>query len=478
MSEPAFKLSELVRQIEGVIHRSFGSQHYWVIAEVSGHKYYPNNDRHYLDLIEKVEGSNTETAKVKAKAWIEGSKSISRFEEATGQKFENGLSVLVKIKIEYHIVHGLSVTIYDIDPAFTLGNIARQRQHVLQTLLASEAEHIQLVDGEYITRNKRLKLPVVLQKIALIASPNSEGYIDFMHTLSENDHQYKFHVDIYHSSVQGKDAENELVNTFLKIHQTAIHYDCVVLIRGGGARTDFLVFDTYPLSRIVARFPIPVITGLGHHNDVSIVDMMAHTSTKTPTQSAEFIIGWNRRFESELVSMQHLVSIKAQQVLRRSFNSLNTVQNIVGNRASGIFKKYAESLVAIRHVLHVSSHRRLSSQSYRILQHQEELKARSNRLIYDSKAELHEYMIDLKSYTDRLIRNRSLNLGQLEVLMSYADPVRVLKRGFAIIKKDHKIISQSTSIAVHDELEIVMDDSTIKTLVTSKEKTNGNKAEL
>lgn len=470
------KLSELARIVEGVISNSFSNQLYWVVAEVSGHKYYPDNDRHYLDLIEKVEGSNVEAAKVKAKAWLEGSRNIIKFEQATGQKFGNGLSVLVRVKVEYHIVHGLSVTIYDIDPSFTLGNIARQRQLVLQTLLASETEHIRLVDGEYITRNKRLRLPIVLQNIALIASPNSEGYIDFMHTLTSNNHGYRFNVHIYHSSVQGKEAENELVNTFLKIHASGVNYDCVALVRGGGARTDFLVFDTYSLSRIVARFPIPVITGLGHHNDVSIVDLMANTSTKTPTQCAEFIIDANRRFEADLVSVRHQLTIRSQQLLRRSFNLMNHLQNVVGNRSSYLFKKHADDLQKLKHTLQLSSLNRVSKQTLRLSEFRMILASGAQVTFRENVKLLGNIKARLDADSTRMIKDHVQRLQQLNTFVSYADPVRVLKRGFAIIEKNGKILSSAISIKVDDELNIVMDKTIINTKVTSKQNTDGHKA--
>src|SRR5690606_8737730 len=180
----------------------------------------------------------------------------------------------------------------------SLGNLERLRKETLRRLLQENPDHVALVDDQYITRNKQLRLNCVIQRIALIGSPRSEGYTDFVHTIDHNQFGYRFAIDYYYSAVQGVSAEQELVSTLIKVYEKSkdVPYDCVVITRGGGAKTDFLVFDTYALSRVVARFPIPIITGIGHHKDVSIVDMMAHTLTKTPTKAAEFILAHNRAF--------------------------------------------------------------------------------------------------------------------------------------------------------------------------------------
>src|SRR5690606_28233649 len=185
------------------------------------------------------------------------------------------------------IVYGLSLTLIDLDPNFTLGNLERLRKETLRRLVQENPDHVSLVKDQYVTRNKQLKLNCVIQRIALIGSPRSEGYTDFVHTMDHNQFGYTFAIDYYYSAVQGVSAEHELVKTLLQVYEKSKQspYDCVVITRGGGAKTDFLVFDTYALSRIVARFPIPIITGIGHHKDVSIVDLMAHTPTKTPTKA-------------------------------------------------------------------------------------------------------------------------------------------------------------------------------------------------
>ncbi|HEX8515170.1 MAG TPA: exodeoxyribonuclease VII large subunit [Bacteroidia bacterium] len=294
------KLSDLTKKVEEAIKNTFGSEFYWIVAEISTHKFYPNNDRHYFEFIEKVEGEMDPVAKVKGVSWQSGSQCIKLFEKDTGQVFTNGVQVLVKVKVEYQSAFGLQLVLLDIDSSFTLGNLEKQRRETLERLVKENPDSIKKIGEEYFTKNKAIKLNAVIQNIAIIGSPNSEGYTDFTHTITNNQFHYKFAIDIYQSSVQGMEAEKELVNKLVFVFQNSTKYDCVVIIRGGGAKTDFLVFDTYNLARAVARFPIPIITGLGHHKDVSVVDLMVHTSTKTPTKAAEFIISHNRAFEDSI----------------------------------------------------------------------------------------------------------------------------------------------------------------------------------
>ena len=280
-------LSELASKIRGVISDSFSGKHFWVVAEISGHKFYKESNRHYLDLVEKLSGQNSETAKIRTTVWSESAAKIRNFEEQTGQQFKDGLQVLVMVRVEFHIVYGLSLFIEEIDHSFTMGNLQRQRLLTLKKLVDESQGKIRYENGVYHTPNKACVLKSVLQKIALVASANSEGLHDFMNNIRHNKFGYTFQIDHYQSSVQGAVAENELKRTMIRIYESGIQYDCVVIIRGGGAKTDFLAFDTYGISLAVARFPIPVITGIGHFRDVSVTDLMAHVSTNAPTKAAE-----------------------------------------------------------------------------------------------------------------------------------------------------------------------------------------------
>lgn len=433
-------LSELNQKIEDHINLHFSDLFFWVVAEVSSHKFYQNSDRHYFDLVEKSKDSNIETAKIKAKSWHDGSEAIKIFEEKTGQKFQNGLQVLVQVKVEYHKIYGLSLTLYNIDSSYTLGNIERQKQATLLKLVTENADFIRLINNEYYTKNKQLIIPSVIQKIALIASPNSEGYHDFIHTLLNNQFKYTFRVDHYFSSVQGGDAERELVNKLINIYESKVEYDIVVLVRGGGAKIDFMVFDSYMLSKAVAKFPIPIITGIGHHQDVSIVDLMAHTSTKTPTKVAEFIIANNRSFEDKVAVLEKKLIINLQKTIQSNQEFLQSSRNTINLYTYEVIKHHSIRLNSLR----------------------QDLLSASNYNIKSNHKDLGNLKLSLVSNANILLKNQFNALKNIEILNKTADPRNILKRGFSILTKDGKIVFKHEDLKQMKDINIETFESEIE----------------
>lgn len=453
---PHIKLSDLTKKVSQVINQSFGSDFYWIIAEVSGHKFYPNQDRHYFDFVEKIENSNSETAKVKGIAWSSGSVAIKFFQKETGQQFTNGLQVLVKVKVEFNIIYGLQLILHDIDQSFTLGNLEKQRRETLLRLVNDNADFIKLIDEEYITTNKKTKLNFILQHIALIASPNSEGYADFVHTMNNNQFMYKFKIDNYFSSVQGIEAEREIVNTLISIYNAQKQYDCVVIIRGGGAKTDFLVFDSYSLARAVAKFPIPVITGIGHYKDVSIVDLMANTNTKTPTKSAEFIIAHNRAFEDAVMQFQKSIIIKTQQTLGNSRQRINFINTLIINKSRTLINHHNEELLNFHH----------------------QISLRPKMIIGNKIKDLENLKENLNGYSKKYLLSKDMALSHYVSLIKIMNPVNILKRGFALVSQKGKIIIDAKNIQPGSQLTITLSDVDINTTVNSKTNSNGSNFNL
>lgn len=488
------KLSDLTKKVRQTIQEAFGDQTFWIVAEVSGHKFYPDSDRHYFDLVEKIESSNTETAKVKANSWERGSRQIALFEQTTGQKFGDGLQVLACVKVNYHIVYGLSLTLVDLDPNFTLGNLERLRKETLRRLLQENPDHVALVDDQYITRNKQLRLNCVIQRIALIGSPRSEGYTDFVHTIDHNQFGYRFAIDYYYSAVQGVSAEQELVSTLIKVYEKSkdVPYDCVVITRGGGAKTDFLVFDTYALSRVVARFPIPIITGIGHHKDVSIVDMMAHTLTKTPTKAAEFILAHNRAFEEQVLNFQNRIIIRSQQWLASHTRNLNQqkssiaqvvpallsarreklhdVRNAITRRPSLLINQRDTHLLKTQQAIINCSRHILNKRSTEVNAVYHALVMRPKEITSRRRIELDTTIRYLGIYSSRFLKSQGVFLQHQQSLMRMMSPANILKRGFAIVSIDDRIITKSSDIEIGSNISIQLDKTDFNATVNTKTK--------
>ena len=465
---PHIKLSELSHRIEDVLKQHFSVQFFWVVAEVSGHKFYASNARHYFEFVEKAEGMHEPLAKFRAVAWSAGSESIRKFEEATLQQFTNGIQVLARVKVEYHAVHGLTLVLQEVDQFYTLGNLEKQRLEILHRLVVENADAISKHGDEYITKNKRLQFVQVIQVIAVVGSPNSEGFVDFMHTLDSNQYGYHFTKDIYQSTVQGQFAEAELVQTLVKVYESKKNYDAVIIIRGGGAKTDFLAFDTYRLARTVARFPIPIITGIGHHKDVSITDMMAHTSTKTPTKAAEFIISHNRQFEDAVLELQGQVVIKAQQLLAKQNELLSRHKLILVNNSRLLMHGHLSDLQQRSKNITTAAKALLTSKQFLLQKDEHRLSSAPVLQFSKLRNELQASAERIKTGSKFRLMNQQQNLQQITRVIAVMHPDNVLKKGFAIISQHNKIIADAAAIEEGSDITLTTEKFELTTTVKNK----------
>jgi exodeoxyribonuclease VII large subunit len=267
----------------------------WVVAEISELK--ENRNGHcYLELVEK-EG-NEITARARATIWSYTFRILKPyFETTTGQFFTFGLKVLVQVSVEYHPAYGLSLNIKDIDPAYTIGDMALQRKEIIERLQN---------EGVF-EMNKELELPLVPQKIAVISSKTAAGYQDFMNQLENNPMGIKFYTHLFEAYMQGADAVPTIISALDRIFEYEEFFDAVAIIRGGGATADLSSFDSYDLAFHVTQFPLPVVTGIGHEKDDTIIDLVAHTRMKTPTAVAEFFISGAERFYERLTGLEEEV---------------------------------------------------------------------------------------------------------------------------------------------------------------------------
>ena len=302
-------LFELTNQINQTIRLSFNTP-MWIRAEISELRENPGGHC-YLELIEKDSASDVLLAKTKATIWSNTYRMLKPyFESSTGQPLRAGLNVLVAVNVEFHGVYGFSLNIRDIDPTFTIGEMAARRLRIIRQL---EAEGI-------VEMNKLLILPELPQRIAIISAATAAGYDDFCDQLSNHPSHFAFHTRLFPAIMQGEQAEASIIAALEEIYANIDWFDAVVIIRGGGATTDLACFDSYDLALNCAQFPLPIIAGIGHQRDVSILDIVAHTSLKTPTAVAEFLIGNLKQAENRVLNIlseiHFVVRTKIEKELR------------------------------------------------------------------------------------------------------------------------------------------------------------------
>ncbi|NOT49715.1 MAG: exodeoxyribonuclease VII large subunit [Chitinophagaceae bacterium] len=471
------RLSELNAKINNVIETAFNSQSFWVIADITNHTFRPQKNYHNFELVEKDPHSNNIIAKVSGKAWGNGTTRIKNFEQVTGQKFTNNINVLVQVKVTFHSVYGLSLEVIEIDTNFTLGVLEQQRQATLEKLVA-ENDFIQKVGDSYFTRNNQLKLPSVIQHIAVISSKTSAGGEDFKHTLQNNPFGYLFFIDDYYTVVQGESNAEQFLSKLIEVFQSHKPYDAVIITRGGGAQTDFLIFDNYNIGRAVAKFPIPIITGIGHQKNETIADLMAHTQTKTPTKAAEFIIAHNKAFEDAIISFQKTILIKSQQLFSIHFQSLSALNSTIVNNTRDILNNYKDSLVQINQVTINTSKSILFNKKNDLVSISSQILSKPKIILYNRINDIKNTIGNIKTFNSMYLKNQRGYLGHYVSIIKMMAPDNILKKGFAIVKANNKITSNPDDIKVGSDIDIILAETQIKSTVKQKSKYDGTEFNL
>lgn len=320
------RLSELINEIDEVLLGRFAGETFWITAEITDVKKQLDKRWCFLKFIEK-EG-HLITAEMKGVFWSNTFHAVEQFEKLSGQNFASGLEITCQVRVRFHKRFGIDLEVLDIDHSYALGKLELERQQTLDRLVAENPNHIRLRDGQYYTRNKALALPMVLQRIALVTAPNSDGQRDFNQEITHNQYGYAFEVIEFLTQIQGDNSSKLILQKLNAIAANKDKYDVVAIVRGGGSQTDFKPFDNYELAQMVASFPLPIFTGIGHDRNTSIVDLMAR-QYKTPTKVASTIVAHNYNFESEIMNFKAQCYQTAVSMVENAKNNLQQIRRTV-----------------------------------------------------------------------------------------------------------------------------------------------------
>ena len=435
-SEKRLTLYELNSLVREVIECEMPNE-YWVEAELSECR--ESRGHCYMELIEKDEKSATPIAKASAKCWASKWMVIRPyFERTTGQRLHAGMKVLLKVYPQFHEAYGFSWIVTDIDPTYTLGDMARKRQEIIRQLKEEGVFDLQ----------KGLELPLFCQHIAVISSETAAGYGDFCNQLANNPYGFLFRTQLFPAIMQGEGVEQSIIAALERIYnfQFSIfnfQFDAVVIIRGGGATSDMSGFDTLALAENVANFPLPIITGIGHDRDESILDMVSHTRVKTPTAAATFLIDHLKTIMDILNNSQEQIVRLAQQKLAYSKSQLATIANLLPRLFSNV---------------KVRQEARLDNLNSR-LAHQAQQKVINYQLSIINLENRLPILLDRRLMTEKhrlqLIREKTKSL----------DPTLLLKRGYSITLKDGKAMRDPNTLQPGDEIETRLEKGTIVSIV-------------
>ena len=423
MSEEKFhSLLELNQMVRETIECEMPDE-YWVEAELSECRELRGHC--YMELIQKDERTATPVAKSPAKCWANKWAVIRPyFERTTGQQLHAGMKVLLKVYAQFHEAYGFSWIVTDINPEYTLGDMARKRQEIFRQLKAEGVFDLQ----------KELTLPPFCQHIAVISSQTAAGYGDFCNQLSDNPYGFQFQTQLFPAIMQGEGVEQSIIDALEKIYSLTSSFspltskfDCVVIIRGGGSTGDLSGFDTLALAENVANFPLPIITGIGHERDESILDMISHTRVKTPTAAAAFLIEHLKEVLDVINGSQELITRYAQQKLSMLHSQLTIVSEAIPRLFSIVKTRQEAKIDTLNQRIPMLLERRLLAENHRLQLMEEKLKA--------------------------------------------LDPQLLLKRGYSITLHNGRAVKDATALKAGDEIETRLANGAIHSVVTQE----GNK---
>ena len=392
---------------------------YWVEAELSECR--ENSGHCYMELIEKDERTNTPIARASAKCWRQTWQMAKPyFERTTGQQLRAGMKVLLKVYAQFHEAYGFSWIVSDIDPTYTLGDMARKRQEIIRQLKEEGVFDLQ----------RELRIPTFAKRIAVISAQNAAGYGDFCRQLEDNDYGFRFEVTLFPAIMQGEQVESSIIAALNAIYEATVPdgspsgpYDCVVIIRGGGATADLSGFDTLALAENVAQFPLPVITGIGHDRDESILDMVANTKVKTPTAAAALLIDNLRQVLDRINSAQQHLTTAISTKLSTLNVQLSSLQALIPTLTLRTIGDQRHRIEMLESRLPVAIERRLTSQKH-------------------------------------LLESLSLKLQGF-------DPQLLLSRGYSITLHNGRAVRDPKQLKAGDEIETRVEHGTIQSVVKS-----------
>ncbi len=472
-------LFELNTRIRNALQDTF-PETVWVVAEISEMK--ENRTGHcYMELVEKDGSSDEIRARARATVWSYSWRMIRPyFESASGQRMTQGIKVLVQASVEFHQSYGLSLNIKDIDPAYTIGDMVRRRREIIR----------RLTEAGIINMNKELELPLVPQRIAVISSATAAGYQDFVNHLEHNEKGFYFYHRLFEAYMQGSETVMSILSVLDQIYMLEEQFDVVVIIRGGGSTVDLGSFDNYELAYAVAQFPLPVITGIGHEKDDTIVDLVAHTRMKTPTAAAEFFITGAMRFynqllekERTLVQLVRLKLDKEQEKIRGwadDFSdavekylmiSRNQLQKSVQRLQHGVthftYSK-REALQNLRYSLAKRSGRFWQLEKSRLGQHAYRARHSSLMQFERSKMTIQGMRLSYPKTVRAMLSLQMSRLPGLEDKFRLLDPANILRRGFTLTSQDGRIIKSAGDVSGDRDLETRFFDGTIRSKIIKK----------
>jgi exodeoxyribonuclease VII large subunit len=436
-----YSLLELTRSIESVIKKTY-TRSYWVKAEIAKLNYYPKSGHCYPDLVEKENG--VVLAQIRSTIWAGQFKDINnKFLSVTKEPLSDGMNVLIRTSVSYHPVYGLGLHINDIEPSFTLGEMAKEK------LVSIE----KLQQNGIFNSNKQLKPDLLMQRIAVISVETSKGYHDFTKIITENDWGYGFFHMLFPALLQGEGAITSITEQLNRIKKAQKHFDVVLIIRGGGGDVGLSSYDNYKLAKAVALFPLPIITGIGHATNETVVELVAYRNKITPTDVGYYLIQRFHNFSVRVQNAQKTLVDKSKQITNNKMLNLKNIGVVLKNTTDGLIYKNRTKHTSIVHSFNRVSVSFIQSQKLSFAGLTSILLYKPTQLLSLQEKRIQQLGKLLTTSVKTNMQSSNAQMSSLSDKLRLLDPQNILKRGYSITSHKGKMILNSSKLKVDDVVE-------------------------
>ncbi len=436
-----YSLLEFNYLLKNIIDSNF-TEYISISAEINSININSNGNC-FLELIEKDHTTNNIISKAKASIWATNYRLLAPyFKSVTGQDLSAGIKILFKAYISYHEVFGININIIDIDPNYTLGDIERQKQLTIQ----------RLEDEGVISMNKELEIPEIIKNIAIISSTTAAGYDDFTNQILNNSQNFKFNLQLFETVMQGNKAEDSIINSLNNIFEHSHLFDLVVIIRGGGAKSDLNIFDNYNLAYYITQFPLPIISGIGHNRDNSVIDIVANVSLKTPTAVAEFIITNNLNFKQRLNFLVETFHSQIEKIILDNNNKITKISETYASKAKMLISNniflISTKVTNFKNTVEAIS----NNEKYKIKTLTTKTLHLNNLYFSAQKLNINKFKHSINDKTKLLLLTENSNIKIFDLKIEANSPEKILKKGYSIITHNNKIVKDFSLLNNGDEI--------------------------
>ncbi|MCQ2280472.1 MAG: exodeoxyribonuclease VII large subunit [Bacteroidales bacterium] len=441
--KPVYTLTQVGQSIQSMIERTY-KYPYYIQAEMVRLNRYPRTGHCFPELVEK-EGNRIK-AQMRAVIWNNNFDRINdNFERITGEPLKDGITILCLATIQFSPQYGLALYIQDIEPSYTLGEMARNRQ---KTIARLKAEGI-------FDANKRLKMPLLPQRIAVISIETSKGYSDFMVTLQGDKHHYLFETELFPSLLQGEKAVTTMTEQLNQIEKRVGEFDCVAIIRGGGGDVGLSCYDDYTLARRVATFPLPILSGIGHSTNETITDNVSFANKITPTEAACYLINRFVDFENRVNELKEMLLKAARLLLERENLIINKSESDLKLTTQKLISRESQRLVEIKTDLKIAGKNIIETHKRNLDSFSAALQRETSNRLSTEKFALDKFQSDIYIYSKQQLAHETAAIMHLEEKLQLLNPSNILRRGFSITYHNGVAVTNAAALKTGDSLKTV-----------------------